>query len=181
MYIIAQQHPKHERFLNENGDEEFPVLNEKKSSAKENLSAEEILQAVNRLSLSPRAPLRSKSLVDNQRAKAPAAVNGSNKPGFNVCKFSQIYDAKKKARLQSIQQIEKKQREFRSQPAPNFRAIHAATERKREHLSPQITCPATPAVLKRHKETQERLKKKVFLFEFRNFVRFFNEKQGNNS
>lgn len=142
------------------------MVEEKKSTAKENISASEIAQAINRLSLSPRAPLRSKSLVENQRPRAPVAVNGNNKPEFNVCKFSQIYEAKKKARMEGIQQVEKKQRQFRSQPAPNFRAIHAAGERKREQLSPQITCPATPAVLKRHKETQERLKKKVFFLYF---------------
>lgn len=148
-----------------------------------------IADDIQQLKISPRVPLQSKSLIDNKKVElgtaavasqstestaaagaivtAKATATRENKStsktsqGPAVYKFTEIYDAKKKARMEEIREREKKQRQFHSHPAPNFRAIHAAVERKKQQLSPQITCPVTPAVLRRHKETQERIKKMV--------------------
>lgn len=60
-----------------------------------------------------------------------------------------------------IEQKERQQRQFHSKPAPNFHAIHTAVERKKIQHPTKYTCPETPTVVRRHREAQERLQKKV--------------------
>lgn len=101
-------------------------------------------------------------------------VSEQKKKEFNVVRFARIYDLKKKCKREAIEKQEREQRKFHSKPAPDFNAIHAATERKRQQQSPKITCPSTPSVLKRHREAQERLQKKVIIVAHRPFFYIYN-------
>lgn len=94
--------------------------------------------------------------------------NEATKPlkDFNVIKFSQLYEAKRKMKMQIIEQKERAQRQFHSKPAPNFQAIHTAVERKKVQNPVKFTCPETPTVIRRHREAQERLQKKVCKHKF---------------
>lgn len=129
-------------------------------------AANGIVEQVNQLKISPRVPLKPKCVVNNKKVNDPAIPSAgshlqpaktSHEP--NVYRFTKIYDAKKKARLETIRELEKKQRQFHSQPAPNFDAIRAAHDKKER--KEKFTVPTTPAVLRRHKESQEKKKKMV--------------------
>lgn len=177
-----QQHPKHERLTEDNGNtvfepqsniledkELFEVVHVAKSKEeKKPATTNGITEQVNQLKISPRMPLKQKCVVDNKRVIAPpqppAAAHlhpakSTQEP--NVYKFTKIYDAKKKARLETVREQEKQQRQFHSQPAPNFSAIHDAAGKRKKQMQQQFTCPTTPAVLRRHKEAQEKIKKMV--------------------
>lgn len=180
--FTVQQHPKHERLTkdDENTDFEpqsniledkelFEVVHVAKSKEERKpVTKSGIIEQVIQLKISPRMPLKQKCVVENKTVNAPAAppaaahshpAKSTQEP--SVYKFTEIYDAKKKARLETIREQEKHQRQFHSQPAPNFSAIHDAAGKRKKQMQQQFTCPMTPAVLRRHKESQEKLKKLV--------------------
>lgn len=97
---------------------------------------------------------------DKKSTSKSIETNKSDKD-FNVVRFAKIYDVKKKTMLDAIQQKEREQRAFHSKPAPNFQAIHAAVDRKRQQVSAKVTCPLTPSVLRRHAEKKLVLQKQV--------------------
>lgn len=125
---------------------------------------ESIAQVLQKLEIEPLQSIQPPENRDDKVTRALDAVKmtaGNEKKEFNVVRFAKVYDLKKKAMLENIERKEREQRMFHSKKAPNFQAIHAAVDRKRQQHSPKITCPTTPSVLKRYRETQERLQKKV--------------------
>lgn len=110
-------------------------------------------------------PLKNLNIVHTSPNARPATsqprVAMAETKEFNVVKFGHIYDAKRKAVQQAIEQREKQQRKFHSHPAPNFNVIHAAADRKRQMQPPKYTVPMTPMVVRRHRETLEKVQKKV--------------------
>lgn len=80
---------------------------------------------------------------------------------FNVVKYGAVYEKKQKQRVALEDKRLKEQRMFTSKPAPNFNAIHAAQEQKRNQEPIRFTVPSTPKVLHRHREGVERMRKKV--------------------
>lgn len=109
------------------------------------------------------SPNKIKSENASPHRKLRAKPIESKKPEreFNVVKYAKIYDGKKKAAMEAIDQKERAQRLFHSKPAPNFHAIHAAVECKRHQQPSKVTCPSTPSVLRRHTEKQAKLQKQV--------------------
>lgn len=92
----------------------------------------------------------------------------SNKPkDFNVVQYQQLYEQKQKARQVQEEQRLKELRTFHSKPVPNFRAIHATAQEKFAQAQIQFTVPSTPLVVQRHRESSERLRKKVNFTEYR--------------
>lgn len=79
----------------------------------------------------------------------------------NVIKSIQLYEEKKKMRMQKIQTIEREQRKFHAKPAPNFGAIHEARAQKRSLEDMKYTVPVTPKVVHTHRKNMERLQAKV--------------------
>lgn len=182
------RHPEHERFttshniMGPNGG----LDNENEENFNEN-AAQVIADDMQELQIDTRVPMQTRNVHANPKVQATttrattatAATAAITKPaapltrsastssvksqsqGPSVYKFTEIYDQKKKLRVEQQRVKERQQRQFHSQPAPNFRAIHAAVDRKKQQISPQITCPKTPAVLRRHKEAQEKIQKMV--------------------
>lgn len=104
------------------------------------------------------------STAANNPQRRPLAQNqpiNSNVKDFNVVRYNKIYEEKKKFRLAQEEERQRKQRQFQSHKAPNFQAIHATAQRKLQQQITKITCPVTPNVMKRQKETDERIKKQV--------------------
>lgn len=165
----VQKHPEHEKFYRNNLDIDngeaalYTVHNEVNDVAQaqplienrtDNIQDPPVQETVaNVVVLSP-------NKIAKCATKTPSKPAESDRE-FNVVRFAKIYDGKKKAMLNAIQQKEREQRLFHSKPAPNFHAIHAAVERKRQHQPVRITCPKTPSVLRRHEESKERLQKQV--------------------
>lgn len=86
----------------------------------------------------------------------------TNKPkDFNVVRYQHLYDLKQKTRQAREEQRLKELRTFQSKPVPNFRAIHATAQEKFAQAQIQFTVPSTPLVVQRHRESKERLRKKV--------------------
>lgn len=166
-FITVEKHPKHER-LSEDKEQIQPKLNDKIADSNKDMptTVNGVVEKVNNLKVGakPRTPLKTKPVIANKQT-VPAAfrANAQPKPSAQpkVYEFTKIYDEKKKQRLEKLQEKEKQQRQFHSHPAPNFRAIHAAAQRKKQQIPLPITCPSTPAVVKRHKEKQEQIKKLV--------------------
>lgn len=134
-----------------------------KTEVKEETVVEKTARVLEKLQIEPLQSIQPPNR-DERVTRALNAVrsgDGNGQKEFNVVRFVKVYDLKKKAVMENIERKEREQRMFHSKKAPNFQAIHAAVERKRQETSPKITCPTTPSVLRRHREAQERVQKKV--------------------
>lgn len=140
------KHPEHEKFdRNAPIDEQFDnIIEESPNMSESNIN---VIEKQDIKSPSPR----------------PQPTAGPSKPlkEFNVVKFKELYEMRKKYKLKEIEQREREQRQFHSKPAPNFQAIHAQEERKKVQQPLKFTYPETPTVVRRHREAQERVQKKV--------------------
>lgn len=108
-------------------------------------------------------PIKSQQTITEKRTGTrPLAPHNSKDEHIpNVIKSIQIYEEKKKMRMQKIQTIEREQRKFHAKPAPNFGAIHEARAQKRSLEDMKYTIPITPKVVHTHRKNLERLQAKV--------------------
>lgn len=79
----------------------------------------------------------------------------------NVVRLGQLYEARKKYRMEKIEKEEREKRKFHAKPAPNFSSIHAAQSQKRNFEEHKITVPVTPRVVHTHRENMKKIKAKV--------------------
>lgn len=111
------------------------------------------------LNSAPAQKTKSNGIKNVVRPLAPHNAKDQNVP--NYIKSIQLYEAKKKMRMQKLQMKEKEQRTFHAKPAPNFLAIHEARTQKKSIEDLKITVPVTPKVVHNHRKNMERLKAKV--------------------
>lgn len=179
--FTVQKHPEHEKFYKNdpNFEQEFAealpttepnVNNDVATPLTENHKENIIDQPIQSITVKTEMKTPKKSIAvktevtspNNDIKREPKSTDPSNGDReFTVVRFTKIYDVRKKAMLNAVQQKEREQRMFHSKPAPNFQAIHAAVERKRQQQAPKVTCPITPIVMRRHAEKQAQLQKQV--------------------
>lgn len=108
--------------------------------------------------------LKTKERTPKQMDKVPETKD------FNVVRVGKQYEQRKKARMEELERIEREKRKFRSKPAPNFSAIHAAMDNKRAEFQQKLTIPSTPLVVKHDREMKQLWQKRV------SFLLFFGQK-----
>lgn len=157
------KHPQHsfnEQNRNENRENIEHFDNNAHSIKTEDISS--TFQSIHLADTLPiTSPLRSNinsNLLTKQRTPQPA--NQETKD-FNVVRAGKLYEAKQKLRMEEKERIEREQRKFKSKKAPNFSAIHAALDQKKQKDDYQITVPHTPLVVKHNKEFKARWQKRV--------------------
>ncbi|BFF94813.1 uncharacterized protein DMAD_12343 [Drosophila madeirensis] len=92
-----------------------------------------------------------------QRQVAVERESGCSTP--QAYRFKDIYEGKKKQQLRKCLEDERKQREFRSRPMPNFRQFHERQAAKT--VIHHITLPVTPNVLKKSIQAENRRRQRV--------------------
>lgn len=92
------------------------------------------------------------------------AINRPNVP--NAVFVGQLYEQRRKLRMQQIERKEREQRKFHAKNVPNFNSIHAAQSAKQATEEPKITIPVTPKVVHHHLKNLERVRAKVSKMSF---------------
>lgn len=92
----------------------------------------------------------------------PVRNHAPNRPNVpNVVFTGQLYEQRRKMRMQQLERIEREQRKFHAQKVPNFSSIHAAQGAKLAAEEPKFTIPVTPKVVHHHRKNLERVRAKV--------------------
>lgn len=95
----------------------------------------------------------------------PRQINNYAKTGYSavphVYLAGQIYEQKKKLRMQELERKEREQRQFHAKRAPDFNSIHAARNAKKVVQEHKHTIPTTPKVVHNHRKEMERIQAKV--------------------
>ncbi|EDW77559.2 uncharacterized protein Dwil_GK19360 [Drosophila willistoni] len=92
----------------------------------------------------------TKENMESQKQKLPTP---------KAYKFMQIYDERKKMLLNQQQENERKLREFRANPMPNFGLAHQLTNNIK--LMHRITVPITPNVLKNSMQAEQKREQQI--------------------
>lgn len=79
----------------------------------------------------------------------------------NVVFAGQLYEQRRKLRMQQLERTEREQRKFHAKKVPNFNSIHAAQGAKLAAEEPKFTVPVTPKVVHHHRKNLERVRAKV--------------------
>lgn len=95
----------------------------------------------------------------------PRQINNYAKHGYSavphVYLAGQIYEQKKKQRMQQLERKEREQRQFHAKKAPDFHSIHAARNAKKVVPEHKHTVPTTPKVVHNHRKEMERIQARV--------------------
>lgn len=92
----------------------------------------------------------------------PLRSNAVNRPNVPHVVFAgQLYEQRRKLRMQQIIRAEREQRQFHAKRVPNFTSIHAAQSARRPAEEPKFTIPVTPKVVHTHRKNLERIRAKV--------------------
>lgn len=92
----------------------------------------------------------------------PLRNHAPNRPNVpNVVLTGQMYEERRKIRMQILERNEREKRKFHAQKVPNFNSIHAAQGARLAAEEPKFTVPVTPKVVHHHRKNLERVQAKV--------------------
>lgn len=143
------------------------TVDESERSEKCGSNDENIVKVSDSLSLSDalsssldEAHIGEKKKIRSQQPRniGPRPLNVHNPKVPNVVRAGQIYEVKKKLRMEQLEKLEREMRRFHAKPAPDFSTIHAAQKRSTES---KITVPVTPRVVRTHRENLKKREAKV--------------------
>ena len=109
------------------------------------------------------SPTTSNIVVTPKPKSKPLRNHAANRPNVPHVVFAgQLYEQRRKLRMQQIERIERAQRQFHAKKVPNFHSIHAAQSAKQTAAEdPKFTIPVTPKVVHHHRMNLERIRAKV--------------------
>ncbi|XP_032309199.1 targeting protein for Xklp2 homolog [Drosophila ananassae] len=112
--------------------------------------------ALQRFKVSEKIRLGPKHDVCNTRSRNPSMSTKVPPQAYN---FMGIYSERKDKLIQQQKEQERKQREFRSRPMPDFRLVHERQAIK--VVVHRVTHPVTPNVLRNSQEMEAKRRKRV--------------------
>lgn len=136
----------------ENMDNNENNIKELNSIDSDNLSS-----SLDEVHIDTNKKIQSKKPCSN--VQKPMSLHNPKVP--NVYLAGQLYELRKKHRMEQLERDEREKRKFYARPAPNFSSIHAAQSQKRSFEERKITMPITPKVVHTHRENMKKIRAKV--------------------